>query len=177
MLLTDYIYFPFLFIVFILFYSVKTKYRIAVLFAASIFFIGYISVEILGFTLIFATINYFLGKAVEKAKEQRKGKRIFWLSIYLNIGILAFYKYINFLFENLNFLLDFLPKQPQIPYLSIIIPIGISYYTFQILGYLIRINRGTEKAQTNYINLVTYLIFFPKFLAGPVERTNHLFQK
>ena len=93
----------------------------------------------------------------------------------MNIGVLSFYKYINFFFENLNYLLDFLPDQPQIPYLSIIIPIGISYYTFQVLGYIIRINRGSEKAQTNYIDFVTYLIFFPKFLSGPVERSNHFF--
>ncbi|RLD73288.1 MAG: hypothetical protein DRJ10_17990, partial [Bacteroidetes bacterium] len=134
-----------------------------------------ISLKVLGFTLLFASINYFLGIAIEKSKEKQKGNRMFWISISLNIGILAFYKYINFIFENLNYLLDFLPDQPQIPYLSIIIPIGISYYTFQILGYLIRINRGQEKAQTNYINLVTYLIFFPKFLSGPVERSNHFF--
>lgn len=175
MLLTDYLYLPFLLIVFLLFYGVNSKYRMLVLFAASIFFIGFLSIKVLGFTLIFATINYFLGLAIEKAKAHNKGNRIFWISIFLNIGVLSFYKYINFFFENLNYLLDFLPQQPQIPYLSIIIPIGISYYTFQVLGYLIRINRGSEKAQTNYINFVTYLIFFPKFLSGPVERSNHFF--
>lgn len=175
MLLTDYIYLPFLLIVFLLFYSVNNRYRMAVLFFASIVFIGLLSIKVLGFTLIFATINYFLGQALGKAKVNNKGNRVFWFSIYLNIGVLAFYKYINFFFENLNQLLDFLPDQPQIPYLSIIIPIGISYYTFQVLGYLIRINRGQEKAQTNYINFVTYLIFFPKFLSGPVERSNHFF--
>jgi D-alanyl-lipoteichoic acid acyltransferase DltB (MBOAT superfamily) len=146
-----------------------------VLFAASVFFIGFLSIKVLGFTLIFSTINYFFGIAIEKAKFNNKGNRTFWISIFINIGILAFFKYINFFFENLNFILEFLPTQRQIPYLSIIIPIGISYYTFQVLGYLIRINRGTEKAQMNYINFTTFLIFFPKFLSGPVERSNHFF--
>jgi D-alanyl-lipoteichoic acid acyltransferase DltB (MBOAT superfamily) len=102
-----------------------------------------------------------------------KRKLVFWTGIYINVGILAFFKYINFIFENLNYLLEWLPESPSIPYLSLILPVGISYYTFQALGYLIRINRGAEKAEKNIGIFATYLLFFPKFLSGPVERSNH----
>jgi D-alanyl-lipoteichoic acid acyltransferase DltB (MBOAT superfamily) len=68
-----------------------------------------------------------------------------------------------------------IPSQPALPYLEIIIPVGISYYTFQALGYIIRINRGAEKAEKNFVVFATYLTFFPKFLSGPVERSNHFF--
>ena len=175
MLFTEFNYFLFLLIAFVIYYSSKGKYRMSVLFTASIFFIGLISVRVLVFTLIFSILNYFLGLAVEKSKKNNKGNLIFWISIIVDVGILGFYKYINFAIENLNFLAEMLHQQSQIPYLSIIIPIGISYYTFQVLGYIIRINRGTEEAQTNFINFATYLIFFPKFLSGPVERSNHFF--
>ncbi|NTW25157.1 MAG: MBOAT family protein, partial [Lentimicrobium sp.] len=79
------------------------------------------------------------------------------------------------MFENINAILGFFSVNHALPYLSIIIPVGISYYTFQALGYIIRINRRAEKSEKNFINFANYLAFFPKFLAGPVERSNHFF--
>lgn len=175
MLFNSFYYFLFLSIVFILYYAVKSKYKWIILFAASLFFITYISPNILYFTLLFTILNYFLGIALECIKNKKLRKKIFWLGIVLDVGILAFYKYINFLFENLNIILSIFPNKPSIPYLSVIIPVGISYYTFQALGYLIRINRGAEKAERNFGIFATFLTFFPKFLSGPVERANHFF--
>ena len=84
----------------------------------------------------------------------------------------SFFKYINFFFENINYLTGFISTSLALPYLDLIIPVGISYYTFQALGYLIRINRRAEKAEYNFVYFANYMIFFPKFLAGPVERSN-----
>ena len=153
----------------------KQKYKWVILFGGSLFFIGYISPTLIYFTLIFSILNYFLGIFIEEIKNKKIRKNIFWLTITLNIGILSFYKYINFIFENLNILLSIIPDSPTIPYMKLIIPVGISYYTFQALGYIIRINRGTEKAERNFGVFATYLMFFPKFLSGPVERSNHFF--
>ena len=108
-------------------------------------------------------------------KKSRLGKRFFGWGFLL---ILVFWLSINTLISYsriLIFCLVSFPTQPAIPYLSIIIPVGISYYTFQALGYIIRINRGAEKAEKNFIVFATYLTFFPKFLSGPVERSNHFF--
>jgi D-alanyl-lipoteichoic acid acyltransferase DltB (MBOAT superfamily) len=144
-----------------------------VIFLASLFFIGYISPALIYFTLLFTIPNYFLGIIINNLEKGKKRKFFFWLGIYLNIGLLGFYKYINFFIENINAILGLIPDKPAIPLLSIIIPVGISYYTFQALGYLIRINRGAEKAEKNFGLFATFLVFFPKFLAGPVERSGH----
>jgi D-alanyl-lipoteichoic acid acyltransferase DltB (MBOAT superfamily) len=173
MLFNSIYYYIFLLVVFIIYYLVNNKFKWFVLLAASIFYIGTIAPNLILFTLLFTILNYFLGIAIQEISNVRLRKATFWFGIFADIGILAFYKYINFIFENINFLLSFIPSQPSLPYLSIIIPLGISYYTFQALGYLIRVNRGSEKAERNFIVFATFLTFFPKFLAGPVERSNH----
>lgn len=173
MFLDSFYYFIFLSITFLLFHLVNKRFKWYVLLAASLFFIGYIKITLVLFTLLFSVLNYFFGIVLEKYKDKNIRKKIFWTGIILNIGILAFYKYINFIFENINFILKLFPSNPELPYLSLLIPIGISYYTFQALGYLIRINRGSEKAERNFGIFTLFLIFFPKFLSGPVERSNH----
>lgn len=112
---------------------------------------------------------------LERSKGKPHRKLLFWSSIYLNIGLLAFYKYIIFILENLNRLFDLTGVQFNLPYPEILIPVGISYYTFQVLGYLIRINRGSEQAEKNLFRFLLYILFFPKFLSGPVERSNRFF--
>ncbi|MCD4683137.1 MAG: MBOAT family protein, partial [Bacteroidales bacterium] len=175
MLFNSFYYFVFLGIVFILYYAVGNKLKWLILLIASLFFIGTIAPNLIIFTLLFTVINYFFGIALFNIKNKPLRIKVFWLGIFINVGILAFYKYINFLIENVNFLLTLFPENPSIPYISVIIPVGISYYTFQALGYLIRINRGAEKPEKDFIKFATFLTFFPKFLAGPVERSNHFF--
>lgn len=173
MLFDSFTFFVFFLTVFLLFYLVSNKYRWGVLLLGSLVFMAYISVNLVFFTLLFVVINYFVGIQLDKAEGKRRRKHIFWLGIALNVGILAFYKYINFFLENINWLLSLFPSRPEIPYLTLIVPVGISYYTFQALGYLIRINRGTDKAETHFGYFATFLVFFPKFMAGPVERSEH----
>jgi D-alanyl-lipoteichoic acid acyltransferase DltB (MBOAT superfamily) len=175
MLFNSFYYFIFLTTVFLVYYLVNNKTKWFVLFAASLLFIGTIAPNLVIFTLIFTVVNYFFGIVLQSSRNKPTRLYIFWSGIAINIGVLAFYKYINFLFENINFILSMFPARPAIPYLSLIIPVGISYYTFQALGYLIRINRGAEQAEKNFIVFGTFLTFFPKFLAGPVERSNHFF--
>lgn len=146
-----------------------------VLFAASLFFIGTIAFNLIVFTLIFTIANYFFGIALQNTEKLNLRRTLFWTFIPFDIGVLAYYKYINFLIENLNLILNLFPQQSSVPYLSVVIPVGISYYTFQALGYIIRINRKSETAERNFIIFANYLTFFPKFLAGPVERSNHFF--
>lgn len=169
-------YLIFLVITFLIYYSVNNKFKHYILFGASIFFISVLSVKVVLFSLIFTTLNYFSGLLLEKYRENAGlKKKLFWLVISIDIGFLAFFKYINFLFENLNAFFSITQFPIEIPYLSLIVPIGISYYTFQSIGYLIRINRGSEVAERNYMRFATFLLFFPKFLSGPVERSNHFF--
>ena len=175
MLFDSFYYFIFLGVIFLLYYTLPTRYRWTTIFSGSLFFIGYISPTLVYFTLLFAVVNYLFGLGLEALRNTPWSKITFWSGIFFNIGLLSFYKYINFFLENINLLLSILPEKPSIPYLSLIIPVGISYYTFQALGYLIRINRGSENAERHFGYFASYLLFFPKFLAGPVERSNHFF--
>ncbi len=168
-------FFVFLAVTFLLYYRTGFKFQQLVLFAASIFFIAFLSPKLVVFTLIFVILNYFLGIWLQKKAETRFRVTVFWVAIAVNIGILGFFKYVNFFFENVNLFLSLFEVQGRIGLLDLIIPVGISYYTFQALGYLIRINRKAEKAETSFLAFANYLIFFPKFLAGPVERSNHFF--
>ncbi|HPF65040.1 MBOAT family O-acyltransferase [Lentimicrobium sp.] len=168
-------FFVFLAVTFLLYYRLGHKFQQLVLFLASVFFIAFLSPKLVVFTLIFVILNYFLGIWLQKKAETRFRVTVFWITIAANIGILGFFKYINFFFENVNLFLSLFNAQGSVKLLDLIIPVGISYYTFQALGYLIRINRKAEKAETSFLAFANYLIFFPKFLAGPVERSNHFF--
>ena len=165
-------YFVFLSLTFLVYYGVGKRYRQAVILAASMVFIATFSVKFLLFALAFTVINYYFGIWLHKYRESPARVKIFWTVVLADIGILAFFKYVNFLFENLNSLMGYFSATAEIPYLNVLIPLGISYYTFQALGYLIRINRKAEQAETNLIYFANYMLFFPKFLAGPVERSN-----
>jgi D-alanyl-lipoteichoic acid acyltransferase DltB (MBOAT superfamily) len=135
-------------------------------------FIATFSLKFLLFAFTFTVINYFFGIWLCKYRETPQRVKIFWTVVLSDIAALAFFKYINFLIENIDYLVGFFSPSIDIPYLNILIPLGISYYTFQALGYLIRINRRAENAENNFIYFANYMMFFPKFLAGPVERSN-----
>lgn len=167
-------YFLFLSITFIAYYAVNNKLKYLVIFIASICFIYSISLNALLFSVLFAVINYSGGILLFKSGKNKNWSKItFWLFIGLDIGILAFYKYINFIFENVEFIGEIIRIQANIHPIDLILPVGISYYTFQSIGYLIRINRGSEIPEKNVIIFSSFLLFFPKFLSGPVERSNH----
>jgi len=155
-------------IVFILFYSVRGKYRVAVLFLASLFFIASFSPAFLVYALVFTTLNFIIGKSLSVLSGDKR-RYIYYVGQLFNIGGLVFYKYINFLLENVNYSLNFF-TDAQIPYLNILIPVGISYYTFQGISYLYLIFKAKDKPESNFWFFGLYMIFFPKLLAGPIER-------
>ncbi|HEY5367836.1 MAG TPA: MBOAT family O-acyltransferase [Hanamia sp.] len=158
----------------VFYYSVKRQNQAFILFASSFLFIVVFSVSIALFSIVFTILNYGLGIVLEKyGTKQGLKTKLFWLSIFIDVGILVFFKYFFAHFGNLNVIFFSSEISPTIPYGSIMIPIGISYYTFQALGYLIGIDRGSEKTEHNFFAFATYLLFFPKFFSGPVERSNH----
>ncbi|BBE20560.1 poly(beta-D-mannuronate) O-acetylase [Aquipluma nitroreducens] len=169
-------YFFLLSISLIVYYAINSKYKYWVIFIASIFFIYSISVNVLLFSFTFTALNYFGGLNLYKCLKNTKLRKItFWSLIGLDIGILIFFKYINFIFESINSFFQIAQIPVEIGLLKLILPIGISYYTFQSIGYLIRINRGFEMPERNFIRFSSFLLFFPKFLSGPVERSDHFF--
>ena len=160
----------FFIVVFIVFYAVKAKYRTMVLLASSIFYIYTFSFSFIVYVAAFTLINFYIGKKLN-AQTGNKRKYLYYFGQIFNIGGLAFFKYINFIIENINYPLRYLFRSGQeIPYLNIIAPIGISYYTFQGISYLYLIYKAKDKPETDLVDFGVYMAFFPKLLAGPIER-------
>jgi len=163
----------FFIIVTILFFVLPHRFRWALLLAASCYFYMYflpVYILILGFTIV---IDYFAGLYIAKSEGKR---RKIWLvcSLVANIGVLAFFKYYNFLNYNITALMgDFGYKNP-IPYLQILLPIGLSFHTFQAMSYTIEVFRGHQKPEKHFGIYALYVMFYPQLVAGPIERPQNI---
>lgn len=124
---------------------------------------------ILLFTIL---VDYFAGIYIEKLKGKRK--KIFLIgSIVANVGILAFFKYYDFFIDNINVLFN-LSNENQLPFLHIILPVGLSFHTFQAMSYTIEVYRGKQKAERHLGIYALYVLFYPQLVAGPIERPQNL---
>lgn len=129
-----------------------------------------IYILILGFTIV---IDYFAGKYIENAEGNRR-KLFLIFSLIANIGVLAIFKYYNFLNHNFSFLMHGFGLTNPIPYLSILLPIGLSFHTFQAMSYTIEVYRGHQKAEQHFGIYSLYVMFYPQLVAGPIERPQNL---
>jgi len=143
------------------------------LIASCIFYCAFVPVYILilFFTII---IDYIAGILIENA-EGKKRKRFLVMSIVANVGVLAVFKYYNFLIGNMNGLLEqFHVTTYNLPLLHIILPIGLSFHTFQAMSYTIEVYRGNQKAERHFGIYSLYVMFYPQLVAGPIERPQNL---
>jgi len=159
----------FLPIVIALYYLLSFKYRPVLLFVASCYF--YMALVPIYILILFGIIliDYSAAIFIEKAKGKSK-KWILSVSIIVNVGILAFFKYFNFANENLTWVLQHLRMGNPISNLNILLPIGLSFHTFQSMAYTIEVYRGNQKAEKNLGYFANYVLFFPQMVAGPIER-------
>jgi alginate O-acetyltransferase complex protein AlgI len=125
---------------------------------------------ILGFTIV---IDYFAGIFIEQA-EGRKRKLLLACSIVANIGVLAFFKYWNFVNDLVSGFLHPFGYSSPIPALSILLPIGLSFHTFQAMSYTIEVYRKKQKAERHFGIYALYVMFYPQLVAGPIERPQNL---
>jgi alginate O-acetyltransferase complex protein AlgI len=156
-----------------LYFLLPHKYRWALLLLAScIFYMFFVPayILILFFTI---TVDYFAGILIENAGGIKR-KRYLWLSLAANISVLAVFKYYNFLNDNITELLGFVGTDNPIPYLDIILPIGLSFHTFQAMSYTIEVYRGHQKAERKFGIFALYVMFYPQLVAGPIERPQNL---
>jgi alginate O-acetyltransferase complex protein AlgI len=166
-------FFLFFIVITPLYFVLNHKYRWFLLLAGSCYFyMAFVPVYILilGFTII---IDYFAGILIEQSKG--KNRKVFLIaSIIANISVLAVFKYYNFLNENLSLFLHGINTQNTIPYLSILLPIGLSFHTFQAMSYTIEVYRGNQKAERHFGIYALYVMFYPQLVAGPIERPQNL---
>lgn len=140
--------------------------------ASAVFYMAFIPQYIL--ILLFTIgVAYSGGLFIERTEGQRK-KRLLWAAVILSCLPLFFFKYFNFVNANLSELARFFHWNYPIHILSIILPIGISFFTFQSLSYLIEVYRGNQKAESHPGMLALYIMFYPQLVAGPIERPGNL---
>lgn len=167
----------FLPVVFILYWFVTNKslkLQNALLLVASYFFYACWDYRFL-FLLIFSTLlDYATGIKMHEAKSTRGKKFWFWLSIGVNLGFLGFFKYYNFFVGSFADMLSLAGLQVNIDTLKIILPVGISFYTFHGLSYVIDIYKDRIRPERNFIEYAVFVSFFPLLVAGPIERATHL---
>ena len=159
---------------FLLFYYITpNKYKNITLFICSICFYAFGEPVYVVLILFSILINYGIGRKIGKIQKRRKA----WLMLALvfDIGMLGIFKYTDFLIENMNHILYLVEKQiflpislESIPRVDIILPLGISFYTFQIMSYVIDVYRGKVEAETSFICLGAYISMFPQLIAGPI---------
>ncbi|MDB5142368.1 MAG: hypothetical protein JWQ66_1081 [Mucilaginibacter sp.] len=172
MLFNSLLFLLFFLIVTSCYYLLPFKFRWALLLAASCYFYMYFKPEYILIILFTIIIDFAAGILIEKAKG--KNKKIFLVaSIVTNVGVLAFYKYFNFFAQNFNHLSRHF-NTPQIPLLDFILPIGLSFHTFQAMSYTIEVYRGNQKAERHFGIYALYVMFYPQMVAGPIERPQHI---
>jgi alginate O-acetyltransferase complex protein AlgI len=165
-----FIFFP---IVVSLYFIIPHRFRwLLLLLASCYFYMSFVPVYILilGTTIV---VDYIAGIYIEKSSGRRR-KAYLVLSIISNVGFLAFFKYFNFFLSNINQLAIWLHWNYSITLLSIILPIGLSFHTFQAMSYTIEVYRGNQKAERHFGIYALYVMFFPQLVAGPIERPQHL---
>ena len=151
------------------FYLIKNKYRIIFLTLLSCAFIASFSLNLLVYVIAYSLVNYFIGLMMPGSEYK---KCLFRTGLILNLTQLIILKYADFtlspLFNLVNADPDFILQISKI-----IIPLGVSFFTLQGIGYLFNIKLGWEKPEKNLIRFILYIVFYPKFLSGPIERSNH----
>ncbi len=159
--------FAFLPVVLLIYYLLPVKFRNAFLLIADLIFYGW-GEPVLVFLMLFSIlINYIAGILIEKSNSNNKKRKFILIaSVVIDLGLLGFFKYAGFITNNLKVVLPFL----NIPLISIPLPIGISFYTFQIMSYTIDVYRRDTEAQRNIIAFGTYVSLFPQLIAGPIVR-------
>lgn len=173
MLFTSIQYFLFLAVTLVGYYLLPARWRSLFLIAASAFFYMYVNVAYILIILLLIMVNYLAGIRIGDSANKAQKKKLLYAAMVVNIGVLVFFKYWNFLIDNLLGLVA-APAGRYGLIMNIALPLGLSYYTFQNIGYTLDIYRGSQKPERNLERFTLFTLFFPKLLVGPIERAKRL---
>lgn len=167
----------FLPIVFLVYWWLRGKRRFSQniwLLLASYYFYGSWDWRFLGLLAFTSLVDFLVGLRIQRAPRRSQAKAWMACSIVINLAVLGFFKYFNFFTESLDQLANSVGISLSTTTLQIVLPVGISFYTFQSMSYAIDVYRGNYKATRDPIAFFTYVSFFPQLVAGPIERASHL---
>lgn len=168
------VFLPIVFILYWFVFQKSLKWQNLFIVITSYIFYGWWDWRFL-FLILFSTVqDYCIAYWIEKENSQKKRKLLLSISIVTNLGFLGFFKYYNFFIDNFITAFSFFGTKPSIHTLNILLPVGISFYTFQTLSYTIDVYRRNLTATKNFIAFSAFVSFFPQLVAGPIERATHL---
>ena len=159
-----------------LYYALALRPQNLMLLAASYLFYGWWDWRFLGLLMLSTVLDYTVGLWLPRVAEQHR-KPVLVASLVVNLAILGFFKYFNFFVGSAVELLASLGFHANVPVLNIVLPVGISFYTFQSLSYTIDVYRGKMQPERNLLDYALFVAFFPQLVAGPIERADHLIRQ
>ena len=169
------IFLPTVFILYWFVFNNKLRDQNIIILISSYFFYGWWDFRFLSLILISTIVDYFVGYNIPKQSSQRIQKILLYVSVLINIGILGFFKYYNFFVDSWVDLFTSIGYELKSQWtLNIILPVGISFYTFQTMSYTIDIYRKKLEPTKDFISFASFVSFFPQLVAGPIERASNL---
>ncbi len=168
------IFLPIVFALYWLFFSKNVKKRNIFLVIVSYFFYGWWDWRFLFLIIISTFVDYFVGLKIQTVDTKKKKKIFLIISLFVNLGFLGFFKYFNFFVDNFYDAFTFFGTSFNKPVLQVLLPVGISFYTFQTMSYSIDVYREKLKPTKDIFAFAAYVSFFPQLVAGPIERAVNL---
>ncbi len=165
------LFFPLIYLVYL---KLNQKKQNVFLLISSYFFYGYWDYRFLSLLFVSTIVDYFAAIQIENSENEKTKKYFLYLSLFSNLSILGFFKYFNFFIESATNVLTSFGVQANPYTLKIILPLGISFYTFQTLSYTVDVYRKDLKAERDFLDFALFVTFFPQLVAGPIERATSL---
>lgn len=163
-------YLAFLLVVVLMYWSLSKIPRLWLIFIASIIFYGFWHPGFLLVMLLSTSADYYCAICIDKTKLQKNKRFFLGFSLLINLGLLCYFKYLTFIMGNAVYVLNFFGLEVEAPILEILLPLGISFYTFESLSYIIDVYRGFIKPEKSLLLYGCFVTFFPKLIAGPILR-------
>jgi D-alanyl-lipoteichoic acid acyltransferase DltB (MBOAT superfamily) len=168
------IFLPIVFILYWFVFNKNLKYQNILIVVASYVFYGWWDWRFLSLILFSTLVDYSVGLALSKQSDKKKRRFLLWISIFVNLGFLGIFKYYNFFLDNFIETFRFFGHSINARGLDIVLPVGISFYTFQTMSYTIDIYKKKLEPTKDFIAFTAFVSFFPQLVAGPIERATHL---
>ena len=168
------VFLPIVFLLYWLLANKNLRLQNALIVLASYVFYGWWDWRFLSLILFSTLVDFTIGRKLKNEENKTKRKLLLWTSIFVNLGFLGFFKYANFFLDNFKSAFSFFGSAITTNSLSIILPVGISFYTFQTLSYTIDVYKRKLAPTNDFIVFSAFVSFFPQLVAGPIERATNL---
>ena len=169
------IFLPIVFCLYWFVFQKNLKVQNSLLLMSSYVFYGWWDYRFLSLIFLSTVVDYFVGLKIHDSNDKKTKKSFLWISILFNLGLLGFFKYFNFFIDSWIDLLGAIGYEQKSTWtLNVILPVGISFYTFQTMSYSLDIYHGKLKPTKDFISFASFVSFFPQLVAGPIERASNL---